>query len=127
MNAAALTAVACAGAVGAVCRYVLTECLRGLVGGFPLHTLVVNLVGCLAFGVCFGLGHERWSTVVQAGVFAGFLGSFTTFSTFAFDGRVLLADGRWLLFAGNVIVQNGLGVLAIVGGIAMASAFRSGG
>ncbi|MCA8951303.1 MAG: CrcB family protein [Planctomycetes bacterium] len=126
MSFTVCAAIAAAGALGAVSRFLLTELVRSLWGTFPLSTLVVNLLGCFLFGLGYELGHGRWSPIVQAAVLTGFLGAFTTFSTFAFDCRVLIQEQRWLPLGANVVLQNVLGVLAVFGGAAVASSIRGG-
>ena len=101
----------------------MTELVRGWFGTFPLSTLVVNVVGCLLFGLCHGIG-ERWSPIIQAAVLTGFLGAFTTFSTFAFDCRVLIEQSRWFALLCNLVAQNALGLAAIWAGAALAAALR---
>ena len=124
MSLSVLCAVAAAGAVGATCRLLLATALRAASGSFPYDTLVVNLVGCLLFGICMGLGAVQWQTPVRAAVVTGFLGAFTTFSAFAGDCAQLLDQGRWWALLGNVAMQNGLGILAVVAGAAAASTLR---
>lgn len=124
MNPQVLLAVAAAGAAGAISRFALGELVRSWCGAFPLSTLVVNVTGCLLFGLCWGLGHGRWSPLLQAAVLVGFLGAFTTFSTFAFDCTQLLQARRWLALAVNLAAQNVVGLLAVWGGMTVAATIR---
>jgi CrcB protein len=80
-------------------------------------TLVVNVLGCLAFGVCWACGGTAWSRPVAAGVFVGFLGAFTTFSTFAFDVTQLWAEERANAAILLVLGHNVLGMLAMLLGL----------
>ena len=121
MSFAVVAAVALAGALGAVSRFLLTELLRACGGAFPLSTLVVNLCGCLLFGLFWGLGHDRWQPVLQDAMLVGFLGSFTTFSTFAFDNMQLCVAGRWFALCGNLVLQNGIGLVAVFCGVRLAA------
>jgi CrcB protein len=116
-------AVAAAGSAGALLRYWLGLALQPLCPSFPLHTFVVNVVGCFAFGVCWSIGAERWPAIASAAVLTGFFGAFTTFSSFAFDCTALLEQGRYWAAAGNALGQNGLGLLAMASGIALGRAF----
>ena len=70
--------VAAAGALGAVCRYLIGGLMQSRVGwGFPVGTLVVTLAGSFAMGLIVASSSGRgWSVVA-----VGFLGGFTTFST----------------------------------------------
>jgi CrcB protein len=118
-------AVAAAGALGAVARCALAAAVHARWPAAPLATAVVNVVGCLGFGVCWAIAHERWPAWATTAVLAGFFGAFTTFSTFAFDCHGLLAARRFGWFALDVAAQNGLGVLAMAGGLWLGNALRS--
>jgi len=117
-----------AGFAGTLARYGL----QGLVqrvsnGGFPWGTLVVNVVGCFAFGVAWALAEER--LVIRGEtrtiILIGFMGAFTTFSTFAFETSELLRDSEWLLVALNVAGQTVLGLLCVFLGIALGRWIRT--
>jgi CrcB protein len=114
-----LFGIAAAGSLGAVSRYLLSQFVVSLCGTFPLHTFVVNLVGCLLFGVVWALGHGRWPSTVTLTILVGFFGAFTTFSSFAFDCVLLSQDGRVGAMLLNVAGQNLLGILAMWAGIAI--------
>jgi CrcB protein len=111
-------AVALAGSLGVLARLGAVRCLEPWCTSFPWAILAVNVAGCLSFGVAWGAGSGRWPEAVQAAVLAGFFGAFTTFSSFAFDCVRLLEQGRVLAAVANVVGQNVLGGLAMVGGIA---------
>lgn len=102
--------VAVFGAAGAVCRYGITQAIGPRT--FPFATLLVNVAGCFALGVVVAWGEDRWTAAQVAAAGAGFLGAFTTFSTFAVDS-VLLADrDRAGLAILNVVLSVGLGLAA---------------
>jgi CrcB protein len=78
----------------------------------------VNLAGCFLFGLVSQLGQGApWLTpALRVALLAGFLGAFTTFSSFSFDTVQLLESRGWLYAAGYVLAQNVLGItLAVVG------------
>ncbi|MFT6079570.1 MAG: CrcB protein [Planctomycetota bacterium] len=111
-------AVAAAGALGAASRYLLVFGLRQVWTGSPWPIAVVNVVGCFGFGVCWALAQgalvpERIASPIATAVLVGFFGAFTTFSAFALDGQLLLSERKFGLFAVNMLVQNGLGILAL--------------
>jgi len=118
-----LICIALGGAVGAVCRYLLSEVTYQRAGSaLPWGTIAVNLTGCLLFGMAIGWMERRLGTTTHWSAFVvliGFLGAFTTFSTFANDTRLLLADARWLAATGNVLIQNVGGVLLAIAGFAV--------
>ena len=81
-------AIAVGGSLGAVSRYWMsTSTYQWLGFGFPYGTLAVNLLGSLTMGFLAELLVDRFhvSDEIRIGLLAGFLGSFTTFSTFAID------------------------------------------
>jgi CrcB protein len=82
---------------------------------FPTGTLAVNLVGCFLVGFVYNLTEERFliDPVVRAMVLFGFLGGFTTFSSFSVQTYTLLRDGE-LWFAGVNLVVSTLGGLVFV-------------
>lgn len=102
-----------AGAVGAVARYRI-----GLAVGFrafPWATLGINVAGCFLLGVVLaGPAADRWPASATAAVAVGFLGAFTTFSTFGYETFALLRTGR----GGTAMIY----VLASVGGSVLAAA-----
>jgi CrcB protein len=117
-----LLLIAAAGAVGTLARYGLTHLVQRHAGlAFPWGTFVVNVAGCLAFGIGWSLIEQRAPNITawRAVVLVGLLGGFTTFSSFAFEAAGLLRQGMWWLAALHVVGQNVLGVLAVFAGLAL--------
>ena len=115
-----MLAIGLAGAVGALLRY---GCVRGvaLLGcAFPWGTLLVNCVGAFLAGLCFILAKDRWDPFWVTVCFVGFLGAFTTFSTFALESVRLGMEGQIVKAMGNVLLQNVSGLLAAWGGMVIA-------
>ena len=113
-------AVALGGAVGCVLRYAGTlGATRFLGAGFPWGTLFVNLLGCLLAGFVFSIAakHAGLSPTVRLLVLTGFLGGFTTFSTFMVETVTLIQDGSWLLAAGSFVGNNVAGAVLALAGI----------
>lgn len=125
MTPSVLVAIAAAGSLGALSRFLLVQALLVRWPSQPWATAVVNVLGCCGFGLCWALTQGRWSPAVTAGVLVGFFGAFTTFSSFAFDCQQLLVERRYLTMAANVLVQNGCGLLAMVGGMLLGERWRS--
>lgn len=118
-----ILAIGLAGAFGAVLRY---GCVRGVAllgGAFPWGTWVVNGVGAFLAGLCFILAKDRWDPFWVTVCFVGFLGAFTTFSTFALESVRLGMEGQVLKAMGNVLLQNVSGLLAAWGGMVIAKGF----
>ena len=112
-----LLAVAAAGAAGAVAR-VAMGMLISRVGGWPLSTLSVNLIGCFIFGLLASLAESRLnlSPTLRIAIFGGFLGAFTTFSAFGFEGFEMLRSGLVARAAIYLLGSIALGMLAVWGG-----------
>jgi len=107
------------GFLGAISRYGLSNAVQLFAGdrivGFPLGTLAVNMIGCFVLGFVAHLLSERFfiARELRFAITVGFLGAFTTFSTFALE-TVSLAQGGRVLFAGlNLLAGNMLGLLFV--------------
>lgn len=114
--------LALAGAAGTLARYGLTGLVQWLAGEkFPWGTLAVNVFGCILFGLVWTLAEERLLISGQTRfiVLTGFMGAFTTFSTFGFETGEFLRDSQWLAAAGNLVVNNGAGILGVFLGFAL--------
>jgi CrcB protein len=117
--------LAAAGAVGTLARYGLSGLVQRLHdGSFPYGTLAVNLIGCFLFGLVWTLAEERLviSGATRLVLLVGFMGAFTTFSTYAFESAALLRDAEWLTAAANVLAHNALGLVALFCGVAVGRA-----
>jgi CrcB protein len=99
---------------GALCRYALSGAVhRNLPQTtFPVGTLVVNLLGCLAIGYLAGLAEARqlFSPELRLFAFIGLLGGFTTFSTFGYETIALARDAGYGQAAFNVGLHVVLGL-----------------
>jgi len=110
-----ILAVAAGGAVGALLRWWVSQGVYALLGrGFPFGTLVVNAAGSLAMGVVYVLFFERHDIPPEwrAALVVGFLGAFTTFSTFSMDTLLLIQQGEHAKAGMNVALSV---VLCIAG------------
>lgn len=90
--------VAVGGALGALCRYGITQLIPPQLNGFPWATWLANVGGSLLIGVCYvliverGIVAEQWQPLLMV----GFLGALTTFSTFALEALLLWQQGQML-------------------------------
>ena len=115
--------IALGAVVGASARYFLSTLVaRDFSTTFPYGTLLINLTGSLALGFFLVFSSERvlldprWRLLVAI----GFCGSYTTFSSYAFESFALMEQGRWLLMSINIVGSNALCLAAVLAGAALA-------
>lgn len=112
-----------AGALGSLARYGLTGLVHRFDGAsFPWGTVAVNLTGCFLAGLAWTLFENRWpvSGEFRTVVLVGFMGAFTTFSSLILESSELFRAAEWGYAAGNLVLQNGAGFLALLAGAALA-------
>ncbi|MBK1704098.1 fluoride efflux transporter CrcB [Halochromatium glycolicum] len=118
-----ILAIAGGGALGAVARFGLSNGVyRWLGRDFPWGTLTVNALGSFMMGLLFVLLLERGPLApeLRAAVIVGFLGAFTTFSTFSLETLVLVEQGELLRALLNILASVLICLLACWGGIVIA-------
>ena len=111
------------GFLGANARYVLGGWIAERFGtSFPYGTLVINVTGSFLIGFFLALITDRFVVHPNWRLFfaIGFLGAYTTFSTFSFESIALFRDGSWLLGVANLAGSVLLGLIAVVTGAALA-------
>jgi CrcB protein len=118
------------GFLGAIARYAVARWVGGITDArFPWGTFLINVSGSFLLGVIGGLLAERLvphGDAVRLALGVGFLGAFTTFSTFEYETHALLEDGLWLTACGNVIASLLLGLIAVRAGLLTAKAWLVG-
>ena len=117
-----LSAIAAGGAVGAPARYLIGRAVHISPGSFPWGTFWVNLTGSFVLGLLLTLIVERWPPTRYVRPFAavGFLGAYTTFSTFGVEADRLIAAGRIAVAAAYVVGTLVGAVAAVYLGISLA-------
>lgn len=118
--------VALGGAVGTTGRWAVAEWLGTSAGGWPTATFVVNVLGSFLLGLLLEAllrrGEEsRRGRVVRLAAGTGVLGGFTTFSSLALEMERLIAGGQVALSVAYGVLSVVLGLIACIGGIALAS------
>jgi CrcB protein len=107
------------GGLGALLRYVTTLlCARFFGAGFPFGTILVNIVGCFLIGVAMALA-ERGTVLTPAlrlFFVTGFLGGFTTFSTYAWESVQALRSASFATAAIHILVSNIAGIGLVFAG-----------
>ena len=114
------------GIVGANARYLVSVWAARRIGAsFPHGTLIVNLSGSLLLGfvATWIVGRVVYEREIQLLVSIGFLGAYTTFSTFAFESVGLLRRRAYVLATANVLGSAVLGLLGAWIGAMVARAF----
>ncbi len=119
-------ALAVGGSLGAISRYWVSATSYHWLGqNFPYGTLLVNLLGSVAMGFLSVLLVHRFqvSEEIRIGLLAGFLGSFTTFSTFAMDSLHLAGNGALLKAASYIALSVFFCLLGAWAGLVTARQF----
>ncbi|MFP6595539.1 MAG: fluoride efflux transporter CrcB [Dehalococcoidia bacterium] len=109
-----------AGGLGTIGRYAIaTWVQRTASTDFPWGILAANSIGSFAFGLLYSLAeeHDLLTGELRIAVLVGFLGAFTTFSTFAFDTSQLIRDDRYIWAASNMVLNNAIGLSLVFLGI----------
>ena len=117
-----------AGGAGTIARFLLSDVVQQLGDReFPWGVFVVNIVGSFLFGVIWAISGDRIELSAQARmlILVGFIGGFTTFSSFAFDNAQMLSNSKWFMVAANVVAQNVLGIAAVYAGVMLGRLINS--
>ena len=105
------------GFLGSILRYVFSGYVQGLLrsADFPYGTIAVNLTGCLIIGFLSQLAESQgaFTPETRAFLFIGFLGGFTTFSTFGNETMNLFRDSENVLALVNIVLHTVLGLGAV--------------
>lgn len=115
-----LLLVGAGGFFGAVARYLVDGWVSRLTGaGFPWGTLTINLTGSFLLGLLFAMTIDRGllPAEIRAPVMIGFIGAYTTFSTWMLESWRLVESGEVLAAAGNIVGSVALGLVAVFLGL----------
>jgi CrcB protein len=111
------------GAIAGAClRFFISQLSARWSTVFPYNTLLINITGSLLLGFFLVwttervLADPRWRLLVAV----GFCGSYTTFSSFAFETMSYFEQGHWALLASNVVANNLFCFVAVLAGAALA-------
>ncbi len=111
-----IIAIGLGGACGSVLRYLIAGWTQQLSNSttFPVGTLAVNVIGCLAIGILAGLSENAgvFGPSARAFLLIGLLGGFTTFSTFAYETTALTRDAQFFSAFLNIALQVTTGLFA---------------
>ena len=113
------------GFAGAIARYLVELRVAAWTGGsLSWGTFVVNISGSFAVGLLSALIVERSAlpAELRGPLMIGFIGSYTTFSTLALDSWRLAEGGAWLSAGANLLGSVGIGIVAVIAGLAIGRA-----
>jgi CrcB protein len=122
MNMRSILFVGIGGGIGSISRYLLSVFIgRHVPIVFPLGTFLVNISGCFLIGVFYSLAtkYAGFNPEWRLFLITGICGGYTTFSTFSYDGLILLKQGSNLSFLFYTIGSVVLGLLATFAGAAL--------
>ena len=118
-------AISIGAVLGANFRYLLGGWISDRWGtSFPVGTFVINVTGSFVIGIVLTLVTERLAapTWVRPMIAIGFLGSYTTFSTFSYETLALARDGAWLMAGLNVLLSVAASLVGVYLGTSLARA-----
>jgi CrcB protein len=113
--------VGSAGFIGALARVLLGDLIGKTASNFPLGTLVINITGSFLLGWFLEFcGARHLSDTTRVAIGAGFIGTYTTFSTYMYDSNNLAEKGALHLALANLILSVVLGLIAVKAGVLLA-------
>ncbi|MEO9275785.1 fluoride efflux transporter CrcB [Marinomonas sp. 5E14-1] len=118
--------IALGGALGALSRFGVTKWVNhSWQYSFPIATMLINVLGCILMGVAFVVVTEKMSSLepYRPLVMVGFLGAFTTFSTFSLEIVTLINAQAWLSAISYLLLSCVLGVVGLAVGMAVTRFF----
>lgn len=122
--ASVLLVIALGGGLGSVARYLVGRAIPTPAGGFPWATFLINVTGCFALGLLMVFVLDVWppSRYVRPFLGVGFLGGYTTFSTFTTEILQLARGGHWAVADSYAAGSLLAGLVAVWCGMALARA-----
>lgn len=120
-----LVLIGLGGFAGAISRYVLDGFVaERTAGGFPWGTLAVNASGTFVLGLVFAMTTERaiLPAEIRGPLMIGYLGAYTTFSTYMLESYRLIEGGAWGYALANLGGSVAVGVVAVVAGLVIGRA-----
>jgi len=123
-----LLLIAIGGAAGSLARYGTAVLFAGPPDrtAFPWGTFAANLIGCLLVGYVNGLLLEKVIRPEMRFLLTiGFIGGFTTFSTFGYETATFLRDGNYARAAAYLVLSNIAGIALVFVGVALARLTRT--
>lgn len=119
--------VGAGGMIGTICRYLFGLIPIKVQGGFPVNTLLINIIGAFCLGLIMAFSGKNGNVNPQLLLFLqiGICGGFTTFSTFSWEAIQLLQNGKFPVALSYMVLSVALCVLAIAGAQVIARAYHA--
>lgn len=120
--------IICFGILGVLARYFVgLSVAKNIPTAFPLGTFLINISGSFFIGLVYVLGVEKGliSQDLRLGIMVGFLGGFTTFSSYSLEATRLIEQGELSISLAYLLLSPALGLAAAFGGIALARVFTA--
>jgi CrcB protein len=113
------------GALGSLIRFYTSGVAQKYVSnGFPIGTLIVNLIGSFIIGLLWGVLENQPANNLRLFLFIGILGGFTTFSAYSMETLNLFREGNFKFAFLNIFLNNLFGILLALAGFLVAKAIR---
>jgi len=103
------------GGLGALIRFLISLFIKNSDSGFPISTFFINVLGCFLIGV-FSILFSAEGNTIRLFLIIGFLGGFTTFSSFGYETYLLFINGKIQTAFFYIILSNLCGLVAVYSG-----------
>ncbi len=115
ISALSVVVIASGGALGALTRWGISLFIASHVSSaFPWATFSINIVGCIVIGLASALVSKVQTLYLGQFLIIGFLGAFTTFSTYSMEGINLIMTDKWATGLAYIVSSNILGLMAVI-------------
>jgi len=118
ISALSVVVIASGGALGALTRWGMSLLIASHVSStFPWATFTINIVGCVVIGLASAIVSKMQTLYLGQFLIIGFIGAFTTFSTYSMEGINLIMTDKWATGFAYIISSNILGLIAVIIGL----------
>lgn len=108
--------LAICGVAGVFARYFFESVISHQQGQFPVGTFIVNILGCFILGSLYSISISKLSHPLIFPLMVGFCGGFTTFSSYALQGFLLMSDQQFLKSFLYLFLSPAIGILLLISG-----------
>ena len=106
--------------IGGALRFYISTITKNILKGFPIGTLLINIIGCFLIGLFYGIMKSKnCPDSIILLLTTGFCGGFTTFSTLSWEGFNMIQNGNYYMFLLYVIGSILLGIISVWIGISI--------